>query len=275
MIKSEDTKARLTAAVTALCEEDGFKRWLRLRATTLGRYSLFNQLLIAVQYPEASRVAGYKAWQQQGRQVMKGEQGIHILAPIKRHLTVKDETTGEESRLTHIVGFSTAVVFDVLQTRGPALPKYNINPTGSSAAHQEAMLLALAATRNLEVVTEDTGSADGYYSPSEKKIGLSTRLDPNGRVHTLIHELVHSLGVGYQEFGRQAAELITETAAVIVCAELGLDSIESSSFYLAAWGDGNPDEALKHLAAADQLARTLEEALGLNQKGGEASRIAS
>ena len=78
------TKERLSQAVAALGSDEGFKRWLRLRTTTtIGRYSIFNQLLIADQREDATRVAGYRAWQREGRQVRKGEKAIWVFAPIE------------------------------------------------------------------------------------------------------------------------------------------------------------------------------------------------
>ena len=81
-------------------------------------------------------------------------------------------------------------------------------------------------------------------------------------MHCLVHELVHAAGVGYAEHGRKVAEIITKTAATIICAELGLDSTEESSFYLLSWSDGDIDEALKQLQAADQIAKKMEASIG-------------
>lgn len=71
-----ETRERLSQAVAALASDEGFQRWLRLRTTTtIGKYSIYNQLLIADQMEAATRVAGYKAWLREGRQVRKGDSG--------------------------------------------------------------------------------------------------------------------------------------------------------------------------------------------------------
>lgn len=267
MNRRDHTKERLKEAVASLTASEGFKTWLRLRTRTgLGRYSLFNQLLICSQCPEATRVAGFVAWQKLGRKVRKGEKAIWILAPLKRVVRTQDEESGEERSHTYLAGFTAEAVFDVSQTVGPRLPSYEISPRGEEAGEKEPLLLSFAASLGISVLTLDTGSAEGYFNPVKKEIALSDRLSPSARVHTLVHELVHALGVGYQEHGRAKAELITETAAAIVCAELGLDSVEESSFYLSAWANGEADEVVKHLQAADEIARQLEHALGLREQ---------
>ena len=87
-----ETKERLVQAVAALGSDEGFQRWLRLRTcTTIGRYSIYNQLLIAHQMEEATRVAGYRAWQREGRQVKKGAKAIWVFAPVKKTWNEPDE----------------------------------------------------------------------------------------------------------------------------------------------------------------------------------------
>lgn len=262
--RKKEALGRLKDAVTSLTTSEGFQTWLRLRSkTSIGRYSLCNQLLLADQDPDITRVAGYQAWLKEDRQVMKGQKALWILAPVKRDFEELNERTGDTKRVTRLVGYQPAAVFDIKQTHGPDLPQYTISPTGDSAASKEGLLLDYAQNRGLQVISDNTGKAAGYYDPSTKQIVLSRELDENGRVHTLLHELVHHLGIGYEGRGRQAAELITETAAVIVGASLGLDSVESSSFYLAAWANGDKAEVFKHLQAADDIARKLEQALAI------------
>jgi len=260
----EESKQRLAQAVAALGSDEGFRRWLRLRTTTgLGRYSLYNQLLIAYQKEDATRVAGYRAWQREGRQVKKGAKAIWVFAPIKR--TWKElDVDGNERTYVHVSGFNAVPVFDVSQTTGPELPTYSINPTGDSMGVWLTRLQDYATDQHIMVEVTDTGSAEGYYNPFSRLIGLSDKLTIDGMVHTLVHELVHAAGVGYKEFGREAAEIITETAASIICAEIGLCTVEQSSFYLMAWAEGDIDKVLEHLKAADEIARRVESGLGLH-----------
>jgi len=270
----DQTKERLSQAVAALGSDEGFKRWLRLRTTTtIGRYSIFNQLLIADQREDATRVAGYRAWQREGRQVRKGEKAIWVFAPIKRSWNETDE---EGNLTTHVRvnGFTCVPVFDISQTTGPEIPTYSISTTGNTMTDWLIRLQGYAATQGIMVEVKNTGSAEGYFSPKDNLICLSEHLDVDGRVHCLVHELVHAAGIGYKEYGREAAELITETAATIICAELGLSTIEQSSFYLMSWADGDIDEVLKHLKAADEVARKVERGLSFDASSAIVSSVA-
>ena len=265
--RREEAKSRLVQAVTALASDEGFRRWLRLRIKAgIGRYSIYNQLLIAYQRENATRVAGYRAWQREGRQVHKGEKALWILAPLKRSWQETDPATGEERSCVSLVGFTWVPVFDISQTTGPDIPSYSISPTGHTAAGWLERLTGYAATQGIMVEIKDTGSADGYFSPQENLICLSDRLDTDGLVHCLVHELVHAAGIGYREWGRQSAEIITETAATIICAEIGLCTVEQSSFYLMAWADGDVEVVLRHLKAADEVAERVEVGLGLRRR---------
>ena len=129
----DQTKKRLMQAVAALGSDEGFQRWLRLRTTTtIGRYSIYNQLLIAHQQEDATRVAGYRAWQREGRQVKKGARAIWVFAPIKRTWNETDEE-GNLRSYVRLAGFTCVPVFDISQTTGPDLPTYGISPNGNSA----------------------------------------------------------------------------------------------------------------------------------------------
>jgi hypothetical protein len=79
--RREEARRKLERAVEALAQSDGWRAWIRTRST-FRRYSLHNTILIAMQRPEATRVAGYRTWQRLGRQVLRGEKGISILAPV-------------------------------------------------------------------------------------------------------------------------------------------------------------------------------------------------
>jgi hypothetical protein len=105
----------------------------------------------------------------------------------------------------------------------------------------------------------------GYCDPQRKRIVLSAHLESaNARVRVLVHELAHAHGVGYRDYGREDAEVIVETAAVIVCGALGLDTSGESIPYIAGWGEANDLEAIgKYAATVDEIASALEAACGL------------
>ena len=115
----EEALERLESGVSRILDGEEFKRYLSV-AAKFHRYSANNCLLILMQWPDATRVAGYRKWQQMGRQVHKGEKGIKILAPISRKVA-EDEETGEAARA--LVGFKAATVVDISQTDGEPLPE--------------------------------------------------------------------------------------------------------------------------------------------------------
>jgi hypothetical protein len=89
----------------------------------------------------------------------------------------------------------------------------------------------------------------------------------NAKVRTLIHELAHALGVGYAEYGRDVAEVVVESAAMITCGSVGLDTSGESVPYIADWGDGSADALREYAGKVDQLATELEQACGLGRNG--------
>ena len=221
-------------------------------------YSWGNCALIAMQCPEAQQVAGFKTWQGLGRQVRKGERSIKILAPM----TVKQQAEGEEAE-RRVTFFRAVPVFDVAQTDGDPLPERPCEPiTGDSHAHLLGALIAHAQTLGYSVDYEPLEHAGGYCDPAAKRIVISSAVEAaNGKVRVLVHELAHAHGIGYKDYGRADAEVIVETAAVIVCGALGLDTSGESIPYIASWGEANDLDAIKQYAVTvDEIASKLETA---------------
>jgi antirestriction protein ArdC len=108
---------QLQGAVERLVDSDEWRAMLEV-AARFHTYSANNQLLIYLQWPQATRVAGYRAWQRLGRQVRKGERGIQILAPRRRVRAVETEDSDEPERVQVLTGFRVVHVFDVSQTEG-------------------------------------------------------------------------------------------------------------------------------------------------------------
>jgi antirestriction protein ArdC len=255
--KRAESRDLIESAARELLTSDGWRRYAEVRAA-FHRYSIGNCMLIAMQRPEATRVAGFRKWQELGRQVRRGERSIKILAPHSYETT--DPDTGEE---TERVYFRAIAVFDIGQTDGEPLPELPSEPlTGDSHASLVPRLERLAELIGWTVETGDTGDADGWAMSSEQRIRLSDRLlEPNRRVRTLVHELIHALGIGYREHGREVAEVLTETAAFVACLSLGLDTAGMSVPYVASWGESDDLDAIKTYAdLVDRMARQIEEA---------------
>jgi antirestriction protein ArdC len=262
--KRAEQREAVERATRALLSSEGWQAWARTRAT-FHRYSWGNCALIAMQRPEATQVAGFKAWQQLGRQVRKGEHSIRILAPM----SVKERDEQGEETGERVIFFRAVPVFDVAQTDGEPLPEPPCEPiTGDSHAAYIEQLEGHASDLGYVVEREPLEHAGGYCDPQRKRIVLSAHLESaNARVRVLVHELAHAHGVGYKDYGREDAEVIVETAAVIVCGALGLDTSGESIPYIAGWGEANDLEAIgKYAATVDQIASALEAACGL--KGG-------
>lgn len=236
--------------VAEMLNSDTWKAALDFRRRLQHPYSLTNLLLIYSQRPDASLVAGFRKWQDNGRQVRKGEKGIAILAP----LIGKDKEDPDKKVL---YGFRTAYVFDVAQTDGDELPSV---PTpalleGHEDAASEAVTLmeALISERGwkLEEVTYSDGTR-GSWTPATKTITVDPTLAPLQRAKTLAHEIAHAEFAHDEKHDRQLAELEAETAAYLVMDALGLPTDDYSFAYLAGWtGDA---AALDSLLRAGQSA---------------------
>jgi antirestriction protein ArdC len=220
-------------------------------------------MLIALQRPDASQVAGFRKWQELGRQVRKGEKSISIMAPMS---VKRENADGEVQRATF---FRSVPVFDLSQTDGEDLPQPPCEPiTGDSHAEYLEQLKGLATSMGIAVYEyEPTSAAQGFYDEAGKRIVISTELAPNAKVRTLIHELAHAHGVTYKDYSRGEAEVIVETAATIVCGSLGLDTSGESIPYIAGWGEsGDLDAIRRHAETVDAIARSIESACGLGRQ---------
>ena len=214
---------RLENAARELLTSDGWARWVRVRASNgLGRYSLRNQWIVSF---EAARrgitptyVAGFRAWLALGRVVSQGQKAIYILAPMG----VKErDATGEETGRKRVF-YRSVPVFDVSMTEPlPGTEPVPLTPprepiTGESHAHLLPPLESLA--RELGYTVHEralNGAADGWCDSTNREIVVNSQLPANARVRVLVHECAHALGLGYEQYGRDRAEVLVDT--VIFC----------------------------------------------------------
>jgi antirestriction protein ArdC len=197
------------------------------------RYSMHNVLLIALQNPNASYVAGFRAWNQLGRFVKKGEKGILILAPIvRRKPDVLDDDEKDSSR---IAGFRAAYVFDVSQTDGQELPQIG-TVQGDPHAHTEE-LRKFAAAQNIAIeYSEDIAPARGTSYGG--RIALLPGQSPAEEFSTLVHELAHELlhrGDRREQTSRKVRETEAEATAFVVCHAIGLETGSAAADYIQLW----------------------------------------
>ena len=225
---------------------------MRFRATFQTRYSFRNLWLLFIQKPDAAMVAGYKKWQEVGRQVKKGEKSLAILAP----LTKKDKETGE----TEVFGFRSASVFDVSQTEGEPLPEipHPVLLEDDSTEIQQTLgkLEHFTRMNGFTLSSRRLAAAFGSFSPATRSIIIGNDLPPLQRLKTLVHEVAHGLlhqDTPLTEATRRIGELEAESCAFIVLHSLGLDTSRYSFPYLAHWVE-TPEEVLPAAERASQAA---------------------
>lgn len=242
---------RLHAGVRELLDSRAWQDALRFKAR-FHRYSFSNALLIYLQRPDASLVAGYKRWQKLGRQVRKGEQSTAILAPIMRR------PEGEEEK--RVVGFRSARVFDVLQTDGAPLPEVPqpalLTDDGEAVRAALVKAEALAIAKGFPVRYGDLrGTALGSFSVTKRVIKVRDDLPPLQTLKTLVHELAHALmhADPTADEQRHLVELEAESCAFLVLHDLGLDTSRYTFPYLANWAE-HPDELLRASGKAAKAA---------------------
>lgn len=265
MKKSEPNKSieeiteKLEAGVKSVFESEKYREYLAFMAK-FHDYSANNSLLIWMQNPHASLVAGYSAWQSKfNRHVKCGEKGIKILAPMPKKFVKKskDENGNETETEISYTAFRAVTVFDVSQTEGDDLPKLSCDLTSDVERFQE-MVEKLKAVAPVHVDFEEIdGSAKGYFSNSEGRIVIRPGMSELQTVKTMVHEIAHSIlhnseNGEQKDVSRHTAEVQAESVAFTVCSALGLDTSDYSFGYVAGWSEG---QEAKELAASMEIIR--------------------
>jgi antirestriction protein ArdC len=238
---TSDARERLAEAVERMADSETFAAWLRARAT-FHDYSFGNVCLIVSQRPDATQIAGYRAWQSLGRQVRKGEHGIRILAPCVRK--VEDAQTGE--RTARVVWFRGVSVFDVSQTDGEPVPDLEYRPLDGECPDLSDSLCGVAMAAGLEIRRERlTGGKHGYLSRSERLIVVDTEQSGAMAAKVVAHELGHYfdpwLAEHPDQYGahRGDCEAVAESVAYVIAARFGLDAGPSAVGYVTSWTGGD------------------------------------
>lgn len=251
---------RLAEALEA-GQSEAIKQYLRVMSR-FHHYSFSNQLLILVQHPEATQVAGYQRWKALGRQVRQGEKAIHILAPIARKPKPEevngDMQSGAPRQSTEArqpFGFRLAYVFDISQTVGKPLPEPP-QAQGEPGANLEAMK-ALYGKHNIALeYRADLNGAEGLSAKG--KVYILSGLEPAREFSVLVHELAHELlhaGERRQTLDRKAKETEAEAVAYVVGLQAGLDMNSASADYISLY-NGDKDTLRQSL---QEITRTAGE----------------
>ncbi|MGO8906754.1 MAG: ArdC family protein [Solirubrobacteraceae bacterium] len=266
-------RERLERAARALLSSDGWHRWVRVRSTNgLSRYSFGNQLLIAMQRPDATYIAGFRAFLELNRCVRKGERAIRILAPMSlrdRDKEAAKRKGGDDREQSKRTVFRAVSVFDVSQTdplpgKDPVSLESPSQPIqGETHAHLLTQLEQLAAQLGYTVQRRALdGPVDGWCDSAKQEVVINAALAANAQVRVLVHEIAHALGVSYTDYGRRRAEVLVDTVTFIVCGSVGLDTSGSSVPYVAGWGESGELDAIRGYAETiDKIARRIEDSL--------------
>ena len=279
--KVKEITDKLEAGLKELFESEKYKSYLSTMSK-FHNYSFNNTLLIAMQKPEATLVAGYQAWQKNfERHVNKGEKAIRILAPapykIKEEREKLDPVTGEmmfdengmpqkeETEVT-IPAFRAVSVFDVSQTDGKPIPELEVNELLSTVEGYEDFVQALMNISPVPIAFEDIpGDSKGYFSTAEKRIAVQENMSESQTLKTMVHEVAHSRlhdkevnqSMDIPVKDRNTKEVEAESVAFTVCQHFGIDTSDYSFGYIAGWSSGRNMKELK--SSLDTIRKTASE----------------
>ena len=290
--KLKEITDRLEQGITELFESERYREYLRVMSK-FHNYSINNTLLIAMQKPDASLVAGFSAWKNNfGRNVIKGQKGIKIIAPspykIKQEMKKIDPHTQqpiigkdgkpvtEEKEIT-IPAYKVVSVFDVSQTEGKELPDIAVDELTGDVERYRDFFAALEKTSPVPIGFEQIpGSSHGYYHLEDKRIAIQEGMSELQTLKTAIHEIAHAklhdidLNAPENEqqprVDRRTREVEAESVAYTVCQHYGLDTSDYSFGYVAGWSSGRELSELKSSletirSAAAEIINSIDETL--------------
>jgi uncharacterized membrane protein (UPF0127 family)/antirestriction protein ArdC len=269
----DEVLKRLKEGVDEIQESDNFREFL-LTMSKFHNYSIGNLILITMQSPDATRVAGYNTWKDLGRWVKKGEKGIAILAPClppksARIKEPEEDEDEEQDRVTEIrpLYFKVVYVFDVSQTDGKPLPEFEVPAlTGEADETLLRSVIRLAEAQGVDVSSESRPYQDpavkGMYSG--KSIWVRPEESRAQQLKTLLHEMAHYYSEGVFRMSRRSAETIAESVAFTVGAHFGFDTGARSFPYVALWAE-DKKVLEQNLADIRKVSTKIIDALALEQ----------
>ena len=236
----QETESFIIAQLSRLTSHEDWVRTLTV-CQQFHHYSFHNQILIAIQYPQASYVTGFHTWKKFGRSVNKGEKSIRILAPLVRKIP---DTNDPDCVIPCIIGFRTVSVFDVAQTSGESFnpPTATVLNSQNHKPQLQALLAASPVPVTFVAPTILHG-ANGRYHLDTQCIEIRNDVAVDQQLKTLAHELAHHFGTYDSDTGlsRSWEECAAESTAFLACGLWGLDSQEYSAAYVASWADAKPE----------------------------------
>lgn len=267
-----DYKKIIEDGVKSVVSSKKWKDYLSFH-TKFWKYSFHNTMLIYIQSPNATFVAGKKAWEQMGRKVKETEvdKYIKILAPsfVKRSFV----EAGKIVKYDQLNDFTSVKVYDVSQTEGDALPSICSEIRSPEEEEKRALMFYTYLKEVIKIpVIEDEvkNGGNGFYHRIYKRIVIKKDMSYVMKFKTLIHEMTHSLlhfksVVDDSEF-RERAEIEAESVAFIVTNYFGFKTDEYSFEYLASWGDG---QITKFSANWDVIQKTAKKIIAMIEEESE------
>ena len=302
--KLKEITDRLEQGIAELFDSERYREYLKVMSK-FHNYSFNNTLLIAMQKPDASLVAGFSAWKNNfERNVMKGQKGIKIIAPspykIKQEMQKIDPHTQkpiigkdgkpvtEEKEIT-IPAYKVVSVFDVSQTEGKELPDIAVDELTGDVDRYKDFFAALEKTSPVPIAFENIGGGShGYYHLEDKRIAINEGMSELQTLKTAIHEIAHAklhdidLNAPKDEqprVDRRTREVEAESVAYTVCQHYGLDTSDYSFGYVAGWSSGRELSELKSSletirSAAAEIINSIDENLAELQKAQDKEQTA-
>ena len=276
----KEISERLEQGVKEIFTSERYTEYLNTMSK-FHNYSFNNTLLITMQKPEATLVAGYQAWQKKfNRHVKRGEKGIQIIAPApireKQEIEKIDPVTKEpvigddgqpETEIVEMVipRFRVTTVFDVSQTEGEPIAELEVPELTGSVQFYDTFMQALQNISPVPISMMNVeGEAKGYYHQTEKYIAIKEDMSNVQTMKTGVHEVSHALLHDREVMDAEGVlkdqttkEVEAESIAYIVCNHFGLDTSEYSFTYIASWCESRDMKALK--ASMDTIRKTSAE----------------
>lgn len=254
--KMKEITDKLENGIKRIFESGQYEVYLKT-LSKFHSYSYNNCVLIALQKPNATHVAGYVSWQNNfKRTVKKGEKAIKIIAPSPykvKKTDINDKGEKEEAEIL-ISSFKITSVYDLSQTEGQALPKLGVDELAGSVDNYKYIFAATLKTSPVPVNFEKiTTGAKGYFHLEEKRIAINKNMSELQNLKTLIHEIAHarihnidkSTSRDEARPDRRTREVESESIAYTVCKRYGLDTSDYSFGYIASWSGDKGIDKLK------------------------------
>lgn len=277
MAEKQNPKERLKeitdsieTGIKELFESDKYKSYLQTMSR-FHKYSLNNTILISMQKPDATLVAGFNKWRDGfSRHVKKGEKGIKIIAPTPYKIKEQREKLDPQTKApildasgkvqteeveVQIPMYRVVSVFDVSQTYGEPLPTLASNLTGN-VEQFEVFMEAIKRTASVPIeIKPMPDNTDGYYHTEDKRIAIREGMSEVQTVSAVIHEVAHSLlhnremekelqaqqdenAKPVKPKDRNTEEVEAESISFAVCSYYGIQTAENSLGYIASWSKG-------------------------------------